>query len=171
MSPSTINISAPTSTSNTDGLDADDNPFIDPEEGKLTFPSHEFQKLTMSLSADSFASQLLASNVDPPPAPGPGPASAPALALDSAAQSQPSSPLASGASSPGSASSGSSSASYESWTSDIAALAHQITAAFEQLEFRGGPAIQEEALEDDGAAEVFSSDSDVEMVDAEDDGN
>lgn len=165
MSSSTINISAPISTSNTDGLDADDNPFIDPEEGKLTLSSHESQELTMSLSADSFASQLLASNVDHPPAP------APVLSLDSAAQSQPSSLLASGTSSPGSASSGSSSASYESWTSDIAALAHQITAAFEQLEFGGGPAVQAEVLEDHGASEVFSSDSDVEMVDAEADGN
>ncbi|KIO23571.1 hypothetical protein M407DRAFT_26947 [Tulasnella calospora MUT 4182] len=171
-----VSDSIPVTDADNSELETDDNPFIDPDpEEVLVLP------------------QLIASAADtlPPPtnlppdgplpapstpntAPAPGPA---VTALDLGIQSQAESPSVSGISSL--SSSHSSSASFESWTSSEAALAHQIAAAFERIAFNSGSLAQIEAgdempgpeANEEGGMDVLSSDSDVEMMDAEVSGN
>lgn len=154
---------ASTTTTSTDQYSTaedDSNPFINPDPVTVAPP---LPPQSLALITPTLLPAAISTPVTPAQAP--------------ASQS-------SRSSSPDSTSSGSSSTSYDSWTASEAALAHAITAAFEQLEFGGGAQAPNEELvlgvgeneaEQEGVANgagqedvvVFPDpDSDIEMVDA-----
>ncbi|KAG8958740.1 hypothetical protein FRC05_008667 [Tulasnella sp. 425] len=144
-------------------LEGDNSPFIDPDAAPVTPPS----------PPQSLAPIMVT--------PAPAAISTPHMPAQATVLPSPRSP------SPGSMSSGSSSTSYGSWTSREAALAHDITAAFERLEFGDGAqapneelaieagdneadqeGVVNEAGQEDAVAFFSDPDSDIEMMNAED---